>query len=90
MQEKLHTCEAELAEQHRIYHIIRDERDRLHSDLMKIQHDHSRLSHDHSVLATERGPLIEDNRRMQEQLHKGHEDRKHLQDTINHLTVRGF
>ena len=67
---------------------MRDERDRLHADLVKIRHDHSRLNHDHSVLATERGPLIEDNRRMEEQLHKGQEERKQMLDRINHLTVK--
>ncbi|KAK7083846.1 hypothetical protein SK128_028621, partial [Halocaridina rubra] len=84
---KLIACEADLAEQHRLFHMIRDERDRLHKELVLLRHNHSRLSHDHTRLVTERVPIIDENRRMEDMLKKGQEEKKTLVDKINHLTV---
>lgn len=84
---KLMSCEADLSEQHRLYHLIRDERDRLYKELVHVRHDYSRLSHDHTRLVTEHEPVVDDNKRMEELLRKGQEEKKTLVDKINHLTV---
>ncbi|XP_068231559.1 centrosomal protein of 135 kDa-like [Palaemon carinicauda] len=85
--EKLMACEADLAEQHRLFHLMRDERDRLYKELVQLRHNHSRLSHDHTRLVTERVPMIDENRKMEDLLKKGQEEKKTLVDKINHLTV---
>ncbi|XP_042874854.1 golgin subfamily A member 4-like isoform X2 [Penaeus japonicus] len=84
---KLISCESDLAEQHRLFHIMRDERDRLYKELIHVRHDHSRLTHDHTRLVTERVPMLDENRRMEDLLRKGQEEKKTLVDKINHLTV---
>ncbi|XP_066943148.1 centrosomal protein of 135 kDa-like isoform X1 [Macrobrachium rosenbergii] len=85
--EKLLACEADLAEQHRLFHLMRDERDRLYKELVQLRHNHSRLSHDHTRLVTERVPMMDENRKMEDLLKKGQEEKKTLVDKINHLTV---
>lgn len=87
LQSKLISCESDLAEQHRLFHIMRDERDRLYKELIHVRHDHSRLTHDHTRLVTERVPMLDENRRMEDLLRKGQEEKKTLVDKINHLTV---
>ncbi|KAK4321430.1 hypothetical protein Pmani_007750 [Petrolisthes manimaculis] len=77
---KLLQCEGDLSEQHRLYHLVKDERDRLYRELVQVRHDYTRLSHHHTTLITERGP-------MEEQLRLGQEEKKTLIDKINRLTV---
>lgn len=63
-----------------MYHLVRDERDRLYRELVQVRHDYTRLSHHHTKLITERGP-------MEEELRLGQEEKKTLIDKINRLTV---
>ncbi|XP_071548097.1 uncharacterized protein [Panulirus ornatus] len=84
---KLAGCESDLAEQHRLYHMMRDERDRLYKELVHVRHDYSKLTHDHTRLVTERVPMMDENKRMEDLLRKGQEEKKTLVDKINHLTV---
>nr|XP_045584865.1 centrosomal protein of 135 kDa-like isoform X2 [Procambarus clarkii] len=84
---KLTSCKADLAEQHRLYHLMRDERDRLYKELVHVRHDYSKLSHDHTRLVTERVPMMDENKRMEDLLRKGQEEKKSLVDKINRLTV---
>ncbi|XP_069953846.1 centrosomal protein of 135 kDa isoform X2 [Cherax quadricarinatus] len=84
---RLMGCKADLAEQHRLYHLMRDERDRLYKELVHVRHDYSKLSHDHTRLVTERVPMMDENKRMEDLLRKGQEEKKTLVDKINHLTV---
>ncbi|CAL4066396.1 unnamed protein product [Meganyctiphanes norvegica] len=86
--EHLMGCEVDLSEQHRLYHLMRDERNRLHKDMVMVRHDYSRLTCDHARLVEERGPLLEDNHRMEAQLCHSHEEKKHQLDKINRLTVQ--
>ncbi|XP_042218516.1 centrosomal protein of 135 kDa-like isoform X2 [Homarus americanus] len=84
---KLLSCKADLAEQHRLYHLMRDERDRLYKELIHVRHDYSKLTHDHTRLVTERMPMLDENKRMEDLLRKGQEEKKTLVDKINRLTV---
>ncbi|MPC40931.1 hypothetical protein E2C01_034506 [Portunus trituberculatus] len=77
---KLAQCEGDLSEQHHMYHLVRDERDRLHGELVHTRHQLSRLTHEHTRLITQHAP-------MEEQLRKGQEDTKTYLDRINHLTL---
>lgn len=77
---KLAQCEGDLSEQHRLYHLMRDERDRLHGELVHTRHQLSRLTHEHTRLLTHHAPL-------EEQLRKGQEETKTHLDRINHLTL---
>ncbi|XP_076058055.1 uncharacterized protein LOC143035212 [Oratosquilla oratoria] len=85
---KLAQCEGDLSEQHRLYHLMRDERDRLQGDIVRLRHELSRLTYDHAQVSSERGKLLDRTQHMEGLVEKHQEDKKDMNDKINHLTVK--
>ncbi|MDX7028908.1 hypothetical protein SJ174_23975, partial [Enterobacter hormaechei] len=79
--------QGDLAEQHSLFHEVRDERDRIKVELNHMRRAHAKLTENMDNVLSANGALEEEKVRLEEVLALGNGEKKKLSDRVNSLTV---